>query len=172
MSSSPSQKNSPKEKRSFTFFRTRTLSSSSNESTGGGGGNSGGGGGILSTSPRLSPRSIFDRVRKRSQSDAKSQSSVDHVVGSYSSNNGSINNVNSIHSSSNSSSINSNNLSVQQQQQQQNKKSNGGPPIIGNIIRKHLSHSISEENDEAIYLDSSNNKIYPNDFSAQNKVNK
>jgi hypothetical protein len=31
----------------------------------------------------------------------------------------------------------------------QAKKTSAGPPIIGNIIRKHLSHSISEERDES-----------------------
>jgi len=62
MNISPTQRNSPKEKRTFTFFRSRTLSNSSNDSSNGI--NNG------STSPRLSPRSLFDRVRKRSQSDA------------------------------------------------------------------------------------------------------
>lgn len=64
----------PKEKKPFPFFRTRTLSSSSNDS----GGNNGVVGGSvtnINTSPRLS---IFDKVRKRSISDAKS-SSIDHV---------------------------------------------------------------------------------------------
>ena len=66
----------PKEKRPFQFFRTRTLSSSSTESGSTGGGVSGGSvTNIHTTSPRLS---IFDKVRKRSQSDAKS-SSIDHV---------------------------------------------------------------------------------------------
>jgi len=101
-------RNSPKEKRGFTFFRSRTLSNSSNESSGGGGGSGNG-------SPKVSPRSLFDRVRRRSQSD-KSQQSIDYV------NNSSGNNT--LPAS----------LSVNK---------NG-------IIRKHLSHSISEENDEVL----------------------
>jgi hypothetical protein len=85
------------------------LSNSSNESNGGGGGSGNG-------SPKVSPRSLFDRVRRRSQSDAKSQQSIDYV-----------------NSSSGSNTLPAS-LSVNK---------NG-------IIRKHLSHSISEENDEVL----------------------
>jgi hypothetical protein len=62
---------SPKEKKSFQFFRNRTMSNSSNESNTGNI--------ATSTSPHVSPRSFFDRVRKRSQSDAKSPQFIDHV---------------------------------------------------------------------------------------------
>ena len=141
----------PKEKRPFTFFRSRTLSSSSTESTGGGGSGGGGGGGGGSTgggnvSPRISPRSIFDKVvRKRSQSDVKSSSSVEPI-----------------------SNLNQFQHNLQQhlqqqllqqqllqqkmgssepakQQQQQQKRINGQ---VVTVNRKHLSHSISEEKDE------------------------
>lgn len=159
MSSSPSQRSSPKEKRSFTFFRSRTLSSSSNESTGGGGTNSGGGANLVSTSPRLSPRSIFDRVRKRSQSDAKSQQSVESLSSSVG--NGSQTNVNTTstvnHSTSQSININNGSTSINNHSNNANLnvpnqvKKSTGPPIIGSIIRKHLSHSISEEKDESAH---------------------
>ena len=156
-------RSSPKEKRTFTFFRSRTLSSSSTESnSGGGGGGSGSGGnsyngqGVGPPSPRLSPRTLFDKVRKRSQSDVKSQPSVDHV------------------------NTFQHNLQMHLQQQLQEKlfmqqqeqfqqhlllkkqmlSSNASqPPIVSsNAIlsvtinggRKHMNHSISEENDESI----------------------
>lgn len=158
MNLSPSNRNSPKEKRSFTFFRSRTLSSSSNESNGGGGGGGSGGGG-QSTSPRLSPRSIFDKVRKRSQSDAKSQTSVDQL-----SNNNSNNSLN----------VHQHNLQLHlqqqlqeqllQQQQQLLKNKNILPQqIVNGLVRKHLSHSISEENDEAIHNELNNNNYIDND---------
>ena len=60
---SPKSTNSPKEKR-FTFFsRSRTISGSSNESTG-------------PSSPRLSPRTLFEKVtRKRSQNEKSTSTS-------------------------------------------------------------------------------------------------
>lgn len=58
---SPKNHTSPKEKRSFSFFRTRTLSTSSNEASSG------------PSSPRLSPRTLFDKVKNKiTQSDSKS----------------------------------------------------------------------------------------------------
>lgn len=104
-------KNSPKEKRSFTFFRSRTLSSSSAESNNG-----------LSTSPRISPRSLLDKVRKRSQSDAKSQQPIVETI---------------------------TDRSNPQQQQVLIKKLNGASPLsIGpSSPRRHVSLSISEESE-------------------------
>ena len=166
MSSSPSQRgtNSPKEKRSFTFFRSRTLSGSSNESNSGGAG--GGGGQVIpaSTSPRLSPRSLFERVRKRSQSDAKSPSSVDTVSATNTSN-GSAHNVNTVTSSTSMQIPVSPNSSLNVPTQQQAKKSSNGPPIIGSIIRKHLSHSISEEKDETSPIKTPSYKSFHSDIT-------
>ncbi len=156
-------RSSPKEKRTFTFFRSRTLSSSSTESNSGGGGGGGSGGnsyngqGVGPPSPRLSPRTLLDKVRKRSQSDVKSQPSVDHV------------------------STLQHNLQMHLQQQLQEKllmqqqeqfqqhlllkrqmlnsnlsqapiasSSNAILSVSINGGRKHLNHSISEENDESI----------------------
>ena len=171
------RRNSPKEKRTFTFFRSRTLSSSSTESTGGGGGNGSGGnsytGGNGPPSPRLSPRTLFDKVRKRSQSDVKSQASVEQVgLNTY-----------------------QQNLQLHLQQQLQEKLlmqqqelmqqqmllkrqlqppgnglssssngsgSNNNLAVAINGGRKHLNHSISEENDESISnedLDTSQYKL-------------
>lgn len=143
---SPSMNISPqtKEKRSFQFFRSRTLSSSSTESSSGVG--SAGAGGsitnILTTSPRLSPhRSFFDKVRKRSNSDVKASNSIDQING----------NLNQFQ----------HNLQkhLQEQllkdQQQKLKKDELISPkqriinsLAVNINRKHLSHSISEECDD------------------------
>ncbi|CAF0727100.1 unnamed protein product [Brachionus calyciflorus] len=126
-------KNSPKEKRSFTFFRSRTLSSSSTDSNNG-----------PSTSPRISPRSLLDKVRKRSQSDVKSQQSVDNLDNSQK-------NLQF-------------NLQQQYQQQQQQqlllKKSNGqlNAPVP---MRQRLSHSISEENENVYNEINTNNYTYP-----------
>lgn len=123
MNLTPNNKNSPKEKRSFTFFRSRTLSSSSTDSNNG-----------QSTSPRISPRTLLDKVRKRSQSDVKSQQSVDNI--------------------SESNRILQYNLQqhYQQQQQQQQmllKKANAQSAVNSGSgsMRKHLSQSISEENE-------------------------
>jgi hypothetical protein len=124
----------PKEKRSFQFFRTRTLSSSSTESGGGGGGGGGGNNGGGTISPRVSPRSIFDKVvRKRSQTDIKPSNSIEQ--------------------------INQLQLNLQmhlqqqlQQQQLQQQQAQVRKKIVNghvvNVSRKHLSHSISEEKDE------------------------
>lgn len=136
MNLSPTNRNSPKEKRTFTFFRSRTLSSSSTDSNGG-----------QSTSPRISPRSLFDKVRKRSQSDVKTPPPIDPGPSGP---NGSNQNI------------------YQQQQQQQQQLHQQHQQLLllkksinGNSVRKHLSHSISEENDEAIsneYINNSNNQ--------------
>lgn len=165
MSPLTNQRNSPKDKKTFTFFRSRTLSSSSNESNGGGSGgtsygSSVGSGGINiaihnlingnnngnsnnnSTSPRLSPRSLFEKVRKRSQSDVKSQSSTEHV-----------NNINSNYTSLQEKLIQHHQQQLQQHQLLLKKQNSLGPPSVGSC-RKHLSHSISEENDD--YTDSNN----------------
>lgn len=103
-------KNSPKEKRSFTFFRSRTLSSSSADSSTG-----------LSISPRISPRSLLDKVRKRSQSDAKSQQPIVDTITEKS----------------------------PQQQFYAKKPGNGASPLsIGpSSTRRHVSLSISEESE-------------------------
>jgi hypothetical protein len=71
-----------KDRRPFQFFRSRTLSSSST------GSNEGSGvpntGSNSNMQPNVSPRmSILDRVRKRSQSDIKTPSTVDQVNGIY-----------------------------------------------------------------------------------------
>lgn len=150
MNLSPTQRNSPKEKRSFTFFRSRTLSSSSTDSNTG----------VPSTSPRLSPRSLFDKVRKRSQSDAKSQPSVDQISASAGSNS---NNYNlNIHQQNLQYNLQQQ-LLLQQQQQlllSQQVRAESGPRSVssGTSVRKHLSHSISEENDEAVRGDCYSNE--------------
>ena len=75
MSLSPT--NLKTEKRGFQILRSRTLSSSS---AGSNDGNvSGGSQNSNFISPKISPKSIFDRVRKRSQSDVKSSNSVDQI---------------------------------------------------------------------------------------------
>jgi hypothetical protein len=122
---SPKSTNSPKEKRSFTFFRSRTLSGSSNESSG-------------PSSPRLSPRSLFDKVRKRSQPDAtkplKDSLKAPTVVVAP------ILPIETINNDG---------------------KKTLGPPIATNNTtvssRKRLSHSISEENDDQIHNETNNN---------------
>lgn len=153
---SPSQRETPK--RSF-FFRTRTLSSSSNESGGGGSGGGGGGGsgspsaGVLSSSPRVSsPRiSIFDRVRKRSQSDAKSPPSLDVVSPTMVNGNAaghsphSVTTFSGLSVSTGSKCLNNNN-SVSSNGS--NSRYNSAAITGMAIVRKHLSHSISEEKDE------------------------
>lgn len=103
-------KNSPKEKRPFTFFRSRTLSSSSADSSTG-----------VSISPRISPRSLLDKVRKRSQSDAKSQQPIVDTITDKS----------------------------QQQQTYAKKPGNAASPLsIGpSSVRRHVSLSISEESE-------------------------
>ncbi|RNA01427.1 5 -AMP-activated kinase subunit gamma-2 [Brachionus plicatilis] len=105
----PPNKNSPKEKRSFTFFRSRTLSSSSADSTNG-----------VSTSPRISPRSLLDKVRKRSQSDAKSQQPTVETISDK-----------------------------PQQQQLLVKKLNGASPLSAgpSSTRRQVTLSISEESE-------------------------
>lgn len=171
--SSSGQRQSPKEKRSFTFFRSRTLSNSSNDSSSGAaaaaaaaaGMSSSPGGPTVpspssqsSTSPRLSPRTLFDKVRKRSQSDAKTPPTIDHVGGQVYGAGGVVTPTGS-------------NSSLRQQAQENaaifnNKKINGaasGSPSEqyhqmlsksrASSLRKHLSHSISEENDEVIYTE-------------------
>jgi hypothetical protein len=166
MNLSPTQRNSPKEKRTFTFFRSRTLSSSSNDSSSSVAGSSSASTSAAaqsSTSPRLSPRLLFERVRKRSQSDAKSQTSVENLTSPSQS-----------QPSPNGSSANGNNgpidqkalqLHLQQQLAKSKLKVPGGSSAAsnsasssGSASRKHLSHSISEENDETInnerYLES------------------
>lgn len=71
----------PKERRPFPFFRSRTLSSSSTGSNEGGVNVANGSTtNVAATSPRLSTRSILDKVRKRSNSDAKA-STVDQING-------------------------------------------------------------------------------------------
>lgn len=70
----------PKEKKPFQFFRSRTLSSSSTESNGGN--NLSTGSNPSTTSPRNSTRNFLDRVRKRSNSDVKASNSVDKIDGS------------------------------------------------------------------------------------------
>lgn len=115
---SPKSTNSPREKR-FTFFRSRTLSGSSNESSG-------------PSSPRLSPRSLFDKVRKRSSNDVK-------------------NAHNSPQSQPTASNLTVNENGV---------KKTLGPPLTSNngvSSRKRLSHSISEENDDTTVNDANNN---------------
>jgi hypothetical protein len=145
MNTSPNQRNSPKEKRSFTFFRSRTLSASSNDSSNNGAvlasatvNNNNNNNG--STSPRLSPRSIFDRVRKRSQSDA-----VNSSGGNNKSPQNSIEHINQQKFQENLQ------LHLQQQliiqQQKQLLEMNG----------RKLTHSISEENDADYYNDVNNN---------------
>lgn len=158
----------PKEKKPFQFFRTRTLSSSSNESggTGGSGGITGGSvTNIHTTSPRLS---IFDKVRKRSQSDAKS-SSIDHV------------NSNLTHFQQNLQRHLQDQLAKELQQKAKHevlisascpyehslqKRFNNGNPIT--INRQNLSHSISEECDG----DSTSSSVKPyGPISAAVKIN-
>ncbi len=161
MSSSPSQiKNqSPKEKRTFSFFRSRTLSNSSSESTGGNANNpnalSNSGG-----SPGISPRALFERVRKRSQSDAKSQNSVDAVHG------GSFKETHSNNASPNGA---TNMLYVTKKASSSSSSGVHG----GSIIRKHLSHSISEEKDDETHSDSLNkiNHLHPHYNNSNNNGN-
>jgi hypothetical protein len=158
-------RNSPKEKRTFTFFRSRTLSSSSTESNGGGGGGGGGSGGnsynstgLGPPSPRLSPRTLFDKVRKRSQSDVKSQPSVDQIGLNTFQHNLQMHLQQQLQEK----------LLLQQQEQFQqhlllkkqmlNANAQQSLPASSNAIisvsinggRKHLNHSISEEGDESI----------------------
>jgi hypothetical protein len=178
------QRNSPKDKKTFTFFRSRTLSSSSNESNGGGSGgtsygSSVGSGGIniaihnlisgnnignnnngSSTSPRLSPRSLFEKVRKRSQSDVKSQTSTEHV-----------NNINNNYTSLQEKLIQHHQQQMQQHQLLLKKQNSLGPPSVGSS-RKHLSHSISEENDDYTdYIDPSKPIYYGSLSKSINKNN-
>jgi hypothetical protein len=156
-------RNSPKEKRTFTFFRSRTLSSSSTESNGGGGGSGGNSynsTGLGPPSPRLSPRTLFDKVRKRSQSDVKSQPSVDQIGLNTFQHNLQMHLQQQLQEK----------LLLQQQEQFQqhlllkkqmlnaNANAQQSLPAPSNAIisvsinggRKHLNHSISEENDESI----------------------
>lgn len=169
-SSSKDQHASPKEKQrsTFNFFsRTRTLSNSSDGSPNG----------IASPHQQqqhqtdsISPRSLFDKVvRKRSQSDAKSPPSLDAV--SASSSGGSSSNANRYQGSNGVvkqlSPVSSHSSSLQQQQQQElyMKKLNtgggggsgSGPDMLSksraSSLRKHLNHSISEENDEIIFTE-------------------
>jgi len=67
-----------KDRRPFQFFRTRTLSSSSTGSNEGSGAQNSGSNSNIQSSPRIS---IFDRVRKKSQSDVKAPNTVDQLNG-------------------------------------------------------------------------------------------
>lgn len=126
-------KASPKEKR-FTFFRSRTLSGSSNESASNGG----------PVSPGLSPRSLFDKVRKRSSQHEKTSSSNSLKIPSP--------------------------PQVKIQQPQTNVSTNGHilsrtvptasaakAAAQAQSLRKRLSHSISEENDDQLNNEAMNN---------------
>jgi hypothetical protein len=125
-------KASPKEKR-FTFFRSRTLSGSSNESSNGG-----------PASPGLSPRSLLDKVRKRSSQNEKTSSSNSLKIPSP--------------------------PQVIIQQPKTNVSPNGhilsstAPTASAakaaaqaQSLRKRLSHSISEENDDQLNNEAMNN---------------
>jgi hypothetical protein len=105
---SPKNQASPKEKKSFNFFRARTLSTSSNEASSG------------PSSPRLSPRTLFDKMKSKiTQSDSKSSSSASND------NNNSLGYTNG-------------------------KKNSVPPtaPSAAKATHKRLSHSISEEKDD------------------------
>lgn len=112
-------KASPKEKR-FAFFRSRTLSGSSNESNG-------------PSSPRLSPRSLFDKVRKRNSSNNEKTSTSSSVTQSASG------------------------------PQTNSKTLTSAAPLAASAIaaakslRKRLSHSISEENDDQLNNEATSN---------------
>lgn len=140
MNISPTQRNSPKEKRTFTFFRSRTLSSSSNDSNNGSNITAVNNNNNGSTSPRLSPRSLFDRVRKRSQSDALAassnkspQSSIEQINQQKYQESLQLHLQQQLYLSQQKQAI------LQQQQQQNGFFSNG----------RKLNHSISEEKDES-----------------------
>ena len=142
----------------FTFFnRARTLSNSSAESNG-----SAGGSGTITTvidqqpapaassnsamnmSPKLTPRNLLDKVRRRSHSDAKaSKQTVEHIKpGAFAtavSTSASYEQQLQLHLQQQ--------LFAQQQQQLLGKRLSG-PPALNRAARKHLGDSICEENDD------------------------
>ena len=142
----------------FTFFnRARTLSNSSAESNG-----SAGGSGTITTvidqqpapaassnsamnmSPKLTPRNLLDKVRRRSHSDAKaSKQTVEHIKpGAFAtavSTSASYEQQLQLHLQQQ--------LFAQQQQQLLGKRLSG-PPELNRAARKHLGDSICEENDD------------------------
>lgn len=120
------------------------------------------------TSPRLSPRSLFDKVRKRTQSDASKSQSSSECINNINTN--ANNNPNNGYTSLQQQLIqhHQQQLLLQQQQQQQKesiKKQISCPPSVNGSSRKHLSHSISEENDE--YNESSNSDIFANSLTGK-----
>lgn len=160
MNSSPNQRQSPKEKRTFTFFRSRTLSNSSNESAGTSS-TSGLASAVAppSTSPRLSPRSIFDKVRKRSQSDVKSPPTLEQINASNlnSSIGGSGSGINSGVGPATPRTPSQQDLFIKKLNGSGNSDSGGSMVTKSRAgsLRKNLGHSISisEENDETIFTE-------------------